>query len=340
MDINTRMSFISIIIPNYNGSRTINGCLGSVLAHKDDNSEVIVVDDGSDDGSRDIIQSYPCKLVFLEKRSGAATARNAGAAASKGEVLFFIDADCHLTPDTLPVLRKCLDRYSAGTVIGGTYTLMPVDPGFFSKFQSVFINYSETKRNAHPDYIAAHAMAVPADTFRGAGGFPEHFRTVIEDVEFSHRLRRSGVRLVMAPDLQVRHQFDFTLARSLRNAAKKTRCWIEYSLSNKDLFADSGTASIEMKVNGIAWLLSVLAMILYMTLDRPGLLLVAPFPVLVSLVASRRLLAAFLRAGGLGFALAAGFYYCAVYPAAVWVGTLQGAWKYSVKRLGWLRRKV
>lgn len=327
------MPLISIIIPNYNGSRTINGCLGSIFAVKDDGIEVIVVDDSSDDGSRDIIQSYPCRLITLEKRSGASTARNAGAALSRGEVLFFIDADCRLKEDTLPVLRKSLDRYPAGTVIGGTYTLMPVDAGFFSRFQSVFINYSETKNSTRPDYIASHAMAVPADTFRRAGGFPERFLPVLEDVEFSHRLRRNGVRLVMVPDLQVRHQFDFTLGKSLRNAVRKTRSWIEYSLENRDLLSDSGTASIEIKISGIAWLLSVPAVIVSLASGRPEILLVASLVTAGSLGASRRLLAAFHGAGGLAFTIAAGAYYSIVYPAAIWTGALQGAWRYFVKRL-------
>jgi GT2 family glycosyltransferase len=326
------MSFISIIIPNYNGVRTIHGCLESISAAKDDGVEIIVVDDCSDDGSRDIIQSHPCRLIALTERSGAATARNTGAAASRGEVLFFIDADCRLTEDTLPVLRRSLDSYPAGTVLGGTYTPRPVDAGFFNQFQSVFINYSETKNSAHPDYIASHAMAVPADVFRRAGGFPGQFLPIIEDVEFSHRLRRNGIRLVMAPDLQVRHQFDFTFGRSLRNAARKTRYWIEYSLANKDLLSDSGTASVEMKINGVVWLLSVLAVLLYLALDWPGILLAAPLLTAVSFTASRRLMAAFHRTGGLVFALAAGVYYTMVYPAAIWIGALQGAWQYAVKR--------
>ena len=333
------MSFISIIIPNYNGGRTIGGCLGSIFAVKDDSIEVIVVDDCSDDGSLDIIRAHPCRLIALEERSGAAAARNAGAAASRGDVLFFIDADCLVTEVTLPVLRKGLERYPAGTVIGGTYTPMPADAGFFSRFQSVFINYSETKNSAHPDYIASHAMAVPVDTFRRAGGFPERFLPILEDVEFSHRLRRNGIRLVMDPDLQVRHRFDFTLWKSLRNAARKTRYWIEYSLENKDLLSDSGTASIEMKINGVVWLLSVLAVFLYLASDRPGILLVAFLLTTVSFGASRRLFAAFHRSGGLVFALAAGVYYSLVYPAAVWTGALQGTWQYAVKRLRRTRKK-
>ena len=327
------MSFISIIIPNYNGGRTIKECLESVLAFKDDSTEVIVVDDCSDDGSRDIIRTYPCRLIALEKRSGAAAARNAGAAAGKGDVLFFIDADCLLQEDTLRVLRKNLDRYPSGTVVGGTYTPMPGDAGFFSQFQSVFINYSETKNSERPDYIASHAMAIDVDTFRKAGGFPERFLTVIEDVELSHRLRRSGIRLVMDPRLQVRHQFYFTLWKSLRNAVRKTRFWIEYSLANKDLLSDSGTASIEMKINGVAWLLSVLAVFLYMASGEPRILVAAPLLTAVSLGTSRRLLAAFHRTGGLVFALAAGVYYSIVYPAAIWIGALQGTWQYVVKRL-------
>ncbi|VAX17713.1 hypothetical protein MNBD_NITROSPINAE04-370, partial [hydrothermal vent metagenome] len=56
---------ISVIIPNRNGADTIGDCLKAALASEDDNFNVIVVDDCSDDDSIEIISRYPCKLIRL-----------------------------------------------------------------------------------------------------------------------------------------------------------------------------------------------------------------------------------------------------------------------------------
>jgi len=323
--------FISIVIPNYNGSRTIGRCLESIFAFNDDDREVIVADDCSEDGSLDIIRKYPCRLVQLEKHAGASAARNAGAANSKGDTLFFIDADCLLQQDTLPVIRKHLANWPANTLIGGTYTPVPHDPGFFSLFQSVFINYSETKNRGNPDYLTTHALVIRAETFKKLRGFKEKFLPILEDVEFCHRLRRAGFQLTMDPDLRVQHIFNFSLSRSLRNAARKTRYWIVYSLENRDLFADSGTASIELKINGIAWLGTVLLGIFSLASGQKGFLMPMPLLWAVDIVVSGHLFRAFHKAGGALFGLLGGMYYMAVYPAAVWAGAFQGVVQYATR---------
>ena len=79
---------ISVIVPNYNGGRTIGRCLEALFASSYDNFEVIVVDDCSSDGSAEIIRRFPCRPVLLDERSGASRARNIGAQNSAGEVLF------------------------------------------------------------------------------------------------------------------------------------------------------------------------------------------------------------------------------------------------------------
>jgi len=325
--------FISIIIPNYNGGRTIGKCLGSIFAFNDDDREAIVVDDCSEDGSPDIIRKYPCRLVRLEKHAGASAARNAGAANSKGDVLFFIDADCLLQQDTLPVIRKHLASLPADMLIGGTYTPVPYDPEFFSLFQSVFINYFETKNLSNPDYLTTHALVIRAETFRKLGGFKEKFLPILEDVEFCHRIRRAGFRLTMDADLRVQHVFNFSLLRSLRNAARKTRYWIVYSLENRDLFADSGTASVELKINGIAWLGTVLLGVLTLATGGEGFL--APLPLLwaVDILVNRHLFNAFSKAGGALFGFLGGMYYMTVYPAAVWVGAFKGVVQFLTRNM-------
>ena len=322
---------ISIIIPNYNGSRTIGICLDSIFSHEDPDREVIVVDDCSDDGSRDLIRKYPCTLIELKKRSGASAARNAGAFSCTGDILFFIDADCILKADSLEVVRKHLAVQSHTRVIGGTYTPMPYDPGFFNAFQSVFINYFETKNSSGPDYLATHAMVIHASVFRKLGGFTENFLPILEDVEFCHRLRKAGYSLMVAPDLQVRHVFNFSFRKSMRNAIRKTRYWVEYSLLHRDLFADSGTASREIKINGGVWLATLFLMLLAGASGRLGVLMVLPLLWTANIYLNRHLFRAFHAAGGVEFAFLAGLYYGVVYPAALWTGAFRGLVQYLTR---------
>lgn len=319
-----RDRYISVIIPNHNGSATIGRCLNAVFSSAYENFEVIVVDDCSTDDSLEIIQQFPCRLIRLHEHSGAAAARNAGARLSKGELLFFTDSDCLPLENTLAMVNKSVAKHADGnTILGGTYTEVPPDATFFCMFQSIFVNYFETKRK-EPDYIATHALAMDAAQFKGCGGFKEQFLPIIEDVEFSHRLRRKGWRLVMDSEIRVEHLFNFSLVKSLRNAFKKSKYWTIYSVSNGDLFEDSGTASIELKINGAAYLLSVAAATLSLALSSPALLLAIIAVQTINLLVNRGLLKAFYRIGRLHFALLATAYYISLYPAAVLAGAIAG----------------
>lgn len=320
-------NFVSIIIPNFNGATTIARCLEAALASRYPRYEVIVVDDCSSDNSVEIINQFPCKLVRLESHAGASRARNAGAAHSKGDILFFTDADCMLKEDTLEHVSKALAAAGSDVVIGGTYTLIPFDNDFFSFFQSVFINYSETKRRTNPDYVATHAMVVNAEVFRNKSGFTEDFLPILEDVEFSHRIRRSGCKLAVNPAIQVRHIFNFSLSRSFANAFNKSMYWTIYSINNKDLFTDSGTASVELKTNVLAYFLSVLLLPVFLISQSTTVLVIIGFVLGINLLISRRLLRMFYRAGGSVFFIAAALYYLLLYPLPVGAGAMLGTIK-------------
>ena len=320
--------FISVIIPNRNGEATIGKCLAAACSSSYEPFEVIVVDDCSEDNSTEVIRRFPCRLVRLEKHSGASKARNTGALCSKGDTLFFTDADCLLHEDTLSVASKTLDGEGPDVVLGGTYTTVPYDPAFFSVFQSIFIHYSETKKADPPDYIATHAMVIDARTFRETRGFAEDFLPILEDVEFSHRLRRAGHRLIMHPGLQVRHIFNYSLPGSLRNALRKSYYWTIYSLGRGDLLADSGTASAELKINVGAYFLSAPLLLLAFATRQPFLLTVVPGVTALNLYLNRGLIRALHRTRGPAFTLAATMYYVLVYPLPVGAGALAGVVRY------------
>jgi GT2 family glycosyltransferase len=302
---------ISVIIPSYNAGATLATCLEAALASEDE----------------DLIQQVPCRLVALSHHVGASGARNIGARESRGSILFFTDADCLLQANTLAEVRKSLTGTDGGTIVGGTYTARSQDRGFFSDFQSTLIYYAETKQAAHPDYVATHAMAVEAETFRNSGGFTEDFLPILEDVEYSHRMRRAGTRLVMNPNILVRHIFNFSLLSSVRNAIRKSTYWTLYSLRNGDLLADSGTASIELKVNMLSGLsLAGLFAACLMSGEAVYFYLGAA-PLFVNFFVNRNLLGAFYLKHGLSFMLRAALYYMTLYVAAVGIGAVAGVAK-------------
>ena len=321
---------ISVVIPNHNGSATIGTCLQSLFSSRYPAFEVVVVDDCSSDSSIDIIRHFPCRLIRFDHHAGASKARNAGARESSGDALFFIDADCVVQEDTL---ARVADAFlgNPDRIIGGSYAPVAYDDSFYSTFQSVFINYSELK-NQEPDYIASHAMVIGTEIFVKNGGFPEAFMPILEDVEFSHRLKRNGVRLLMDSSILVRHIFNFDLRRSLRNAVKKSKYWTGYSLKNSDITRDSGTASHELKINAASACLFLLFLLCSMIFRESFFLLSAVIVGMTNLVLNRKLIQAFFRAKGQSFGIRATLYYCLIYPWAVIAGGVSGTVLYVQSR--------
>lgn len=101
------MPKFSIIIPVYNVEKYINKCLESVFNQTEDDYEVIVVNDGTQDKSIELIKDYNIKIIN-QKNQGLSQARNKGAKLAKGEYLIFLDSDDYLEKDTLKEIKKSL----------------------------------------------------------------------------------------------------------------------------------------------------------------------------------------------------------------------------------------
>ncbi len=330
---------ISVIIPNHNGEETIGKCLEAVSASECGSFEVVVVDDCSSDGSIDIIRRFPCRLIRLPRRGGASLARNTGALRSRGDILFFIDADCLVLTDTVRKAAAAVSALGPQEVVGGTYTPEPADEGFFSFFQSVFINYHETRDCRCPDYVASHAMAMMRATFLESGGFREDFLPIIEDVEFSHRLRSAGCRLTMDSEVLVAHIFNFNLPRSMKNAFRKARWWTVYSLEKGDLLAESGTASRGLKANVVLQSLCPAALAAAWLSGSlwPAMVIIPALAINASM--NMGLFRAFFREGGKIFGVKALMYYLTLYPFAVAAGALLGIAAIFREKIGTLTRR-
>jgi hypothetical protein len=132
----------------------------------------------------------------------------------------------------------------------------------------------------------------------------------------------------MCPDILVQHIFNFTFTKSLRNAFRKSMFWTEYSLANRDAFADSGTASRELKANVAFLFVSLLLLLTSLISGKLMLLFFLPFIIVFNVFLSRGLIRAFHQTKGLSFAIRATFYYMTVYPLAIGAGALAGLWRF------------
>ena len=120
----------SIIIPCYNISAFVNRAIDSALGQTRQDYEVILIDDGSTDGTADIIRTYSqnhsqrVRCVYQENK-GPAAARNAGIRAASGEYMLFLDADDQLIPDALNVLDQVVtsQSYRYDFVYAGNYAV-------------------------------------------------------------------------------------------------------------------------------------------------------------------------------------------------------------------------
>ena len=101
---------ISVVMPVYNAERLLAECLAALRASTWRDYEIIVVDDSSTDGSREIAAAHGCRVIPSGGRLGPAGARNKGVEAALGDIVFFIDSDVVVRPDTLSRLVEAFDR--------------------------------------------------------------------------------------------------------------------------------------------------------------------------------------------------------------------------------------
>ncbi len=106
------VSKISVIIPTYQHATTIAACLESIFAQTLQPLEVIVVNDGSTDGTKDVLERFVDHVTIIEQNNqGSNPARNRGFEASKGSLVIFCDADVIMRPNMLEMLVQALEEH-------------------------------------------------------------------------------------------------------------------------------------------------------------------------------------------------------------------------------------
>jgi len=195
---------ISVVIPAYNAAQTIGSCLAALSNQSLEPTlyEIIVVDDGSTDGTGRIAKDSGAKVIS-QPRSWPAAARNSGVEYAGGEIVCFTDADCVPNSNWLDVGCKGIYATRQRSLVARFVQLEYED------------KYDLLRRQEYIDFIDTHSAAYRREVLQVNNGFDSRFH-YLEDQELSFRFAARGYKMVFQPRATVCHLHAATLTQYTR----------------------------------------------------------------------------------------------------------------------------
>lgn len=250
------MSLVTIIIPCYNAESFVADAIESAFAQTFKDIEIIVVDDGSTDGTIDVINRYANRIRILRQRNlGAPAARNNGMRAARGEFVQFLDADDILLPSKVEVCiqhfepdidvvfcdyidEDALERRGGSLVKRAIYSLQRPPPHW---------DPNDVVTSTLKSPVTTLAPLFRLSTLQQLGGWDERLKNN-QDIELTFRLALNGARFKKIDQalVQVRHHRSATRIRmrpdSHRGVLHATRIMHEQALKLNALTPSLRTA--------------------------------------------------------------------------------------------------
>lgn len=223
---------ISVIIVSFNCRDLLLDCLKSLYNSSFKNFEVIVSDNGSSDGTEEVIKKIFPSVVFWKngKNLGFGAACNAGAKNSSGDILLFLNPDTQVKRESLQVLSTFFSKNKDVAVVGAKLlwpegSFQDSYKRFFSPFFSVLelfefhyyfknnllnskVNYDFELFNEprEVDFVIGAAMAVERNIFFELSGFDEDFFMYFEEIDLCKRIKKRGGKIFFLPYMEVVHK--------------------------------------------------------------------------------------------------------------------------------------
>ena len=225
MDIIARMKasspapLVSVVIPNYNGARFLDGCLRALLHQTHEPLEIIVADNGSTDESAQIVERTAPRATFLRlgHNRGFAGAANEGIRVARGEWIAILNNDTEATPEWI---SKCLEawrRHNSAAFLASRILAFNERNRIYSAgdcFLRACIGYRRGQERIDREEFGAETEVFSAcgcaalyrrSALEERGGFDEHFFAYLEDVDLGVRLRLAGHSGWYVPEAVVYH---------------------------------------------------------------------------------------------------------------------------------------
>ncbi len=190
---NFNHSRVSVIIPSYNRAVFLREAIESLLSQTYPVFEIVVVDDGSTDETKEVCDRYPTVKYIYQSNQGVSAARNTGISVSQGEYLLFLDSDDRLLPQAVEIGVNCINAHpEVGFVFGG-YIFQSMNADGTYRTEEIYENQPEVADYA-TILAAEHKIQCACVIFRrvaieSVGGFDSNLATM-EDINLFLRVAR------------------------------------------------------------------------------------------------------------------------------------------------------
>lgn len=313
---------VSVVVPVFDGKWQLEQSLpalqraGEGVAH-----ELIVVDDGSTDGSADYARSLGARVMSSGGRKlGPAAARNVGAAEAAADIVLFVDADVVVHDDVLTLVLEAFARPDVVAVFGA-YDDEPPYRGFASQYMNLRHYHVHQDASEEAQTFWTGLGAVRKEAFLAVEGFDAYRYPLpsIEDIDLGRRLRAAGGRILRLPGVRGTHLKEWSLAEVVRtDVLRRALPWARLMHEHPGAFTDLNVGSaerIKALIAGAFWLALAAAIGVPRALWAAGALLA------LAVWLNRGLFAVFRERNGMWFALRALLYHQVyyLYSAAVFV---------------------
>ncbi len=202
------MARFSVIVPVFNGASFIREAIESVFSQTIQDFEIIVVDDGSTDQSKEIVERMNVAVKYLyQSNNGAAAARNKGVEVSQGEYIAFLDQDDRWYPSKLEMQWRMLEANSESEIVYAEMDVIDANGSVIAKsyLQNGAAQWSALFAMAIPKFPNPFpypsTVMMPRSTFEKYGMYDPIFRrNNCEDIELWARIVKAGGRFVFCKE--------------------------------------------------------------------------------------------------------------------------------------------
>lgn len=253
---------IFAVVPAYRAEWCLRQCLAGLIDAGFSCDDIVVVDDGSPDRTADIARQAGVRLAQGAQRGGAAAARNVGAkiAAQAGaDVLMFVDSDVVVRPDARQRVEDGLTLEPGVDALFGAYDNSPACPNIVSQYRNLLHHHVHMNGPHRASIFWTGCGAIRVASFQRVGGFDPD-QHMMEDVEFGHRLSRSGGHIRLDPYLQGKHLKCWSLPGMIRmDIFDRAIPWSRLMLCDGQMEADFNL-SISHRLSAVTVLLLLLSL--------------------------------------------------------------------------------
>jgi GT2 family glycosyltransferase len=223
----------TVVIPVYNDRDNLEQCLAALAASTYNRFDVLVVDDGSAEPIKPLVDRFGYRYLRIDGPGGPARARNRGVRQTETEFVIFIDSDVCVHPNTVERFIQVFSEDTDLVAVIGTYDDTPADPGFFSQYRNMFHHYTHCQSAGQVTTFWAGCGAMRRDVFIKYGGFDEqrYRRPAIEDIELGTWVAADGGRIVLDPTIQCKHLKCWSFSNMVKtDVCQRGIVWVDLML--------------------------------------------------------------------------------------------------------------